>query len=68
MVDATDLKSVVCKDVWVRVPPSAPFSIGMEYGLGGYSWRRNHILALSAKEPNIGLERYELQAQALPVS
>ena len=25
MVYATDLKSVICKDVWVRVPPRAPF-------------------------------------------
>ena len=26
MVYATDLKSVICKDVWVRVPPRAPLT------------------------------------------
>jgi len=35
--------------------------------LGDYLWRSNHIPAVSAKEPNIRLERYELQAQVLPV-
>ena len=49
-VDATDLKSVVREDVWVRVPPRAPLilcRVTTKNFLGGSIWLTTRILETS---------------------
>jgi hypothetical protein len=47
MVDAADLKSVVRKDVRVRVPPWAPFDSTLQVSLMAGQFNEHHHFAIA---------------------